>query len=204
MSLFLSSRSWSCVRRLGRWPKGWRASFHSNSKTNRRSPRQQRHPETRTTSDVLRTFDVDSRASIAGPALTERERQHAAKRIDEPPRAARHQHPVGDGVTLSGASVRVGAAAGGDSAGVCARVAAAPAGDGAGSQRLHRWSHCTHAWQTERTASVIATEFRQMLLSCITDYIHGLQVQEPLRSTGLHCWLLYFLIVLCRFSVVIF
>lgn len=140
---FCKSRCRSCIWRLGRGPKSRRASIHSLSKTNRKSQRKQRSPKTRTARDVLQALGV---------VLTEYQGGHAAERIAERSGAAHDQHPAGDGLALSGAAVRVGAAASRDSAGVCARVAAAPKGNGASSQRLHGRSHCPHARQAERTA----------------------------------------------------
>jgi len=195
-SLLLWSRCRTWIWRFGRWPKRWGASFHSDSKTNRGSPRKQRHPETRT--DVVRSVvRTAGRASSAGSALAEHEGQHSAQCIAESSRTAHHQHLVGDNLALPGASVRVGAAAGGDPAGVCARVAAAPAGDGAGSQRVHGRSRRAHTRQTERAAGVIATKRQTETPSCTDDCRHGLRV-------GLHRWLLYCLIVPNRFTVVLF
>lgn len=131
---FWKSRCRSCIRRLGWGPEDRRASVHSVGKTKRKSQKQWR-PKTRTTADVLKTLAV----------LPENKRGHVAQRVPEHPGAAHKQPPVGDGVTLLGAAVRVSAAASRDSAGVRARVAADSEGDGASSQRLHRRSHSPHA-----------------------------------------------------------
>ena len=94
-------------------------------------------------------------------------------------------------------------------------------------QRLSRSLCASHCSSSGRRCRFSETSQAEPSLSCMTNwmdgqrysnkvsdrdvklyhwlrYIHDLQLQEPFSSCGLHCWWLYFVIVLNRLSVVIF